>query len=45
MPKYRVKAGGPTIVFGRAKVREFYNPGDMIELSEEEARKISGSLE
>jgi hypothetical protein len=45
MPKYRVKAGGPMIVFGRAKVRELYNPGDMIELSEEEAQKISGSLE
>ncbi len=45
MPKYRVKVDAPTILYGREKTRETYNPGDIIELSEEEAKKIGYNLE
>ncbi len=45
MPKYRVKADAPVIVHGRKEVRETYQPGDVVELSEEEAKKIGLNLE
>jgi hypothetical protein len=43
MPKYRVKQDGPTLIYGDK--RKAYEPGDMIELSSEEAEKIGRNLE
>ena len=43
MPKYRVKQDGATLIYG--KERKAYEPGDVIELSAEEAEKIGLNLE
>jgi hypothetical protein len=43
MPKYRVKQDGATLIYG--KERKAYEPGDVIELTAEEAEKIGRNLE